>query len=69
MGKLMQIQVSLGINASAHVRCFCVCGGFVFNGASPTQLQGLGGKCILQRWQGRELKRLYVVISWQAVWT
>ncbi|KAG7590879.1 FAR1 DNA binding domain [Arabidopsis suecica] len=66
--KVRDFEVIYETSAAAQVRCFCVCGGFSFNGyqcrhvlllLSHNGLQEVPPQYILQRWR-KDVKRLYV---------
>ncbi|XP_010417761.1 PREDICTED: protein FAR1-RELATED SEQUENCE 8-like isoform X2 [Camelina sativa] len=66
--KVRDFEVIYETSAEAQVRCFCVCGGFSFNGyqcrhvlllLSHNGLQEVPPQYILQRWR-KDVKRLYV---------
>lgn len=66
--KVRDFEVIYETSAAAQVRCFCVCGGFSFNGyqcrhvlllLSHNGLQEIPPQYILQRWR-KDVKRLYV---------
>ncbi|CAN7085788.1 hypothetical protein Bca4012_100188 [Brassica carinata] len=66
--KVRDFEVVYETNAVAGVRCFCVCGGFSFNGyqcrhvlllLSHKGLEEIPSQYILQRWR-KDVKRLYI---------
>ncbi|EOA33692.1 hypothetical protein CARUB_v10019873mg [Capsella rubella] len=66
--KVRDFEVIYETSAEAQVRCFCVCGGFSFNGyqcrhvllvLSHNGLQEVPPQYILRRWR-KDVKRLYV---------
>uniref|UniRef100_A0A1J3FVX0 Protein FAR1-RELATED SEQUENCE n=1 Tax=Noccaea caerulescens TaxID=107243 RepID=A0A1J3FVX0_NOCCA len=67
-GKVRDFEVIYETSAAAQVRCFCVCGGFSFNGyqcrhvlalLSHNGLEEVPSQYILQRWR-KDVSRLYV---------
>ncbi|ESQ27029.1 hypothetical protein EUTSA_v10018210mg [Eutrema salsugineum] len=66
--KVREFEVIYETSAAAQVRCFCVCGGFSFNGylcrhvlllLSQNGLEEVPSQYILQRWR-KDVNRLYV---------
>ncbi|VVA95951.1 unnamed protein product [Arabis nemorensis] len=66
--KVREFEVIYETSAGAQVRCFCVCGGFSFNGfqcrhvlllLGHNGLEEVPSQYILQRWRN-DVKRLYV---------